>query len=87
MPIGTVPHFPNPTPISEARSPAPRPIELPPGLQEAIEQFGGNFPELRDSEWQELLATSRFRGDGPETAQDWLEHFLHLKKFSRPRRS
>ncbi len=52
---------------------------LPPGLADLK-----NDPEYADkltSEWLETLSGIQMRGKRPQTKQDWLELYLHLKRI------
>ena len=60
------------------------PAALSPTLQEAINQYGGRFPKLREDRWQRWLANTEFREE-PETAEDWLAVFLDFEKKINPR--
>lgn len=61
-----------------------RDYEVSDSLQEAVDQFGGRFPKLKEERWQRWLATTEFR-DEPETPEDWLAVFLDFEKKINPR--
>lgn len=63
-----------------------RNFEFPPGLQEAIDKFGEAIPELRDPVWQKSLTELQMRGPAPETADEWAEYVLFVRKYVRPPR-
>ena len=63
---------------------APEPLELPDLLREAIEQYGGRFPKLKEERWQRWLANTDFREE-PENAETWLAVFLDFEKKINPR--
>ena len=53
--------------------------DWPPGLEEL--RNDSNFgPELTD-EWMRTLARIQHRGRQPETKDEWLELFLHLRRI------
>lgn len=61
-------------PSKADRAPTPPPaLDLPPGLQDAIDRYGDDYEDLRTPKWQHFLARARFRGGKPQTAKDWLE--------------
>lgn len=51
---------------------------LPPGLAELMEddEYGQGITE----EWVETLSNIQLRGKRPQTKQDWLELYLHLRR-------
>lgn len=51
---------------------------LPPGLSELMgdDEYGQDITE----EWVETLSKIQFRGKRPQTKQDWLELYLHLRR-------
>ncbi len=52
--------------------------DLPPGLRDLV-----NDEEYEDkitSDWVELLNKIQMRGKRPQTKQDWLELYLHLRR-------
>lgn len=58
---------------------------MPQALQDAVAEYGDKFPELLDPDWQDTLAGARFRGGGPETAEDWLDYYRFIRRYTRPR--
>lgn len=51
---------------------------LPPGLAELMgdDEYGQDITE----EWVETLSKIQLRGKRPQTKQDWLELYLHLRR-------
>jgi transcriptional regulator with XRE-family HTH domain len=52
--------------------------DLPPGLRDLVndEEYEGKIT----SDWVELLNKIQMRGKRPQTKQDWLELYLHLRR-------
>lgn len=59
-------------------------LEIPKSLLKAAKEYGDEYPELNDPDWQRKLAGMRFAdGLGPQTPEHWVDQFLLLKKFKR----
>ena len=55
---------------------------IPEALQIVADNYGDQFPELRDAALLRAMIPPRmFDGDGPETAEQWLEWFLMNRKW------
>ncbi len=52
--------------------------ELPESLQETVQEYGKRAPDLLDPAWQQFLASMRFRGERPETAEAWWDLYRDL---------
>lgn len=53
-------------------------LELPDGLREAIEEFGGRYPDLNDPKWQRYLSKFRWRTGQPTEPERWLDAYRDL---------
>lgn len=53
--------------------------ELPEGLKQLFEDI--EYKNQLNSDWIDLLNKIQMRGKRPETKQDWLELYLHLKRI------
>lgn len=61
--------------------------ELPNSLQEASIKYGDSIPDLRNSEWLQLLrSVSPHNWDGPETPEEWLALYMNLRNHTKPRK-
>lgn len=62
-------------------------VDLPPALLEASQKFGGEFPDLADQAWLQLMhSASPHDWDGPETPQEWLALYMSLRNHTKPKR-
>lgn len=57
--------------------PAPA-LQMPDALREAVELYGGRFPDLLDPKWQRYLAGIRFRNSSPTHPEKWLDVYRDL---------
>lgn len=62
--------------LSDAQG-APPP-QMPDTLREAVELYGGRFPDLLDPKWQRYLASIRFRNGSPTNPEKWLDVYRDL---------
>ncbi|AFZ66100.1 helix-turn-helix domain-containing protein [Deinococcus peraridilitoris] len=46
---------------------------IPEALQDAIDRYSERAPDLLKPKWQQYLASMRFRGSRPQTAEDWYD--------------
>lgn len=84
------PHTP-PAPATPAGPPIPPvidpvtlPLIIPPELQQVIDEYGTQFPELNnETTLRALVAPRLFAGhsQGPQTPQQWLEYFLMNRRW------
>ena len=77
----TLPEFQAATGLEVDETPAPQPerkIEMPDGLREAVEQFGGQYADLRDPKWQRYLSRIRWRTGQPTDPGRWVDAYRDL---------
>ncbi|MFB9991266.1 helix-turn-helix domain-containing protein [Deinococcus oregonensis] len=63
------------------------PVVIPRELQEVIDEYGEDYPELLDPTIQRIIAAPRNFGgpdNGPQTAKDWFEYFLVSRRYIKP---
>lgn len=75
----------NPAAVITVAAPDPDPTPapqrmLPPGLLDAVEEYGDTHPALRKPRVQEQLALVRHWDGGPKTARDWLDFYLDNRR-------
>lgn len=63
--------------LTDAHDAPPRP-QMPDTLREAVELYGGRFPDLQDPKWQRYLAGIRFRSGSPTNPEKWLDVYRDL---------
>ncbi|MFB9994109.1 helix-turn-helix domain-containing protein [Deinococcus oregonensis] len=58
------------------------PLEIPAGLQEAIELYGGVHPQIKNEQNLRTITSARFYGGtGPQTAEEWLDFFMANRRW------
>ena len=62
----------------EQRNKQDSPLQLPDGLREAVEMFGGRYPDLLDPKWQRYLSGFRWRTGQPSEPERWLDAYRDL---------
>ena len=71
-------------PIPPPYAPVDLPLEISPALQEVIDIHGDRYPELHDqAALRKLTRHHFFDGNEIETADQWLDFFLTVRRFLR----
>ncbi|RJF72807.1 hypothetical protein D3875_15915 [Deinococcus cavernae] len=71
-------------PVPPVVDPVTLPLVIPLELQQIIDDYGAQFPELRnDTTLRALVAPRLFAGhsQGPQTPEQWLEYFLMNRRW------
>lgn len=71
-------------PIPPVVEPVELPLVIPDELQQVIDQYGANYPELRNTRTLRALTAIRREvgnGYGPQTAADWFEVFVANRRW------
>ena len=75
---------PSRPPIPPVIDPVTLPLVIPPELQQVIDDYGAQFPELHnETTLRALVAPRLFAGhsQGPQTPEQWLEYFLMNRRW------
>ena len=68
--------------VLEHQGPGQTPDEVPAGLLEAAQKYGGKFPALLKRRVQEQLSSARFfDGIGPQTAEEWRDYYTSVSRW------